>query len=351
MSELDARGVDVRFGSTRALDSVDLCVEGGRILALVGPSGSGKSTFLRAVAGFVTPDAGTIRVGGRTLVGDGVPVPPERRGLGMVFQHHAVWPHMSVAENVAYPLRRARWNRVDREKRVAEVLATVELGDLADRAPDTLSGGQRQRVSLARALVARPEVLLLDEALSALDEPLRASLRLMLRRLAAENELTMVHVTHDRDEALAIGDQVAVLDRGRVVQVGSPAELDASPRSEFVARFLHDAACVAGRMSGGRFRSDDGRVSVPAAALGFPSGPVDGPAYLALPPDGLELVEESTGEGVLPVEVLTSLYGRRGRTVICRSGDLELRVLTPGVDDALPSTRGARVRRGFVYSR
>ena len=351
MSELDARGVDVRFGHAVALDSVDLHVDSGQILALVGPSGSGKSTFLRAVAGFVSPDAGTIRVGDRTLVGEGVMVPPERRRLGMVFQHHAVWPHMSVAENVAYPLRRARWNRTDREERVAEALATVELGDFADRAPDTLSGGQRQRVSLARALVARPDVLLLDEALSALDEPLRASLRLMLRRLAAEKQLTMVHVTHDRDEALAIGDRVAVLERGRVVQAGSPAELDSAPNSEFVARFLHDATCVAGHVGSGGFRADDGSVSVPLDALDFPSGRVDGPAHLALPPDGLELVAEPTGPGVLPVEVVTSLYGRRGRTVICRSGSLEVRVLTPGVDDAVPSARGALVRRGFVYAR
>lgn len=351
MSELDASGVDVRFGDSLALDSVDLRVGAGEILALVGPSGSGKSTFLRAVAGFVTPDAGSIRVGDRVLVGDGVMVPPERRGLGMVFQHHAVWPHMTVAENVAYPLRRARWNRVDREKRVAEALATVELGELAERSPDTLSGGQRQRVSLARALVARPEVLLLDEALSALDEPLRASLRLMLRRLAAENRLTMVHVTHDRDEALAIGDRVAVLNRGQVVQVGSPAELDSSPGSEFVARFLHDATCLPGLMGRDGFRADDGSVHVPAEALEFPSGAVDGPAHLALPPGGVELVAEPTGAGVLPVEIVTSLYGRGGRTVICRSGALELRVQTPGVHDALPEARGARVRRGFVYSR
>lgn len=351
MSELDASGVAVRFGPTRALDSVDLRVETGQILALVGPSGSGKSTFLRAVAGFVTPDAGTIRVGSRVLVGDGVMVPPERRGLGMVFQHHAVWPHMSVAENVAYPLRRARWNRSDREKRVAEVLATVELGDFADRAPDTLSGGQRQRVALARALVARPEVLLLDEALSALDEPLRASLRLMLRRLAAEKELTMIHVTHDRDEALAIGDRVAVLNGGRLVQEGSPAQLDASPNSEFVARFLHDAACVTGQMSGDGFRSDGGDLLVPTSALDFPSGPVEGPAHLALTPDGVELAAESGGDAVLPVEVVTSLYGRTGRTVICRSGDLEVRVLTSETGDAQPTARGVRVRRGFVYSR
>lgn len=351
MSELDASGVAVRFGSTRALDSVDLRVDSGQILALVGPSGSGKSTFLRAVAGFVAPDAGTIRVGDRVLVGDGVMVPPERRGLGMVFQHHAVWPHMSVAENVAYPLRRARWNRTDREKRTAEVLTTVELGDFADRAPSTLSGGQRQRVALARALVARPEVLLLDEALSALDEPLRASLRLMLRRLAAEKELTMIHVTHDRDEALAIGDKVAVLNQGRLVQAGSPVELDSSPNSEFVARFLHDAACVTGQMGADGFRSDDGNLLVPTDALNFPSGPVDGPAHLALTPDGVELAAESCGDAVLPVEVVTSLYGRAGRTVICRSGDLELRVLTPETGDVQPSARGVLVKRGFVYGR
>lgn len=351
MPELEATDVSVHYGDARAVDSVNLRVDTGRILALVGPSGSGKSTLLRAVAGFVRPSSGAIRVGDRILVDDDVMVPPERRGLGMVFQHHAVWPHRSVAENVAYPLRRARWNRVDRERRVAEILETVGLGEMADRAPDTLSGGQRQRVALARAVVGRPDVLLLDEALSALDEPLRANLRLMLRRLATEYDLTMIHVTHDREEALAIGDEVAVLDRGRIVQVATPAELDASPNSEFVARFLHDATCVSGSVSGGGFRSEDGRVTVLADALRFPAGEVDGPAHLALPPDGMVMVPEIDGEGVLPVEVITSLYGREGWTVICHFGDLELRILTPQPVAERGQRAGVRVRRALVYPR
>lgn len=353
MPELEATGVSVHYGDTCAIDAVDLRVGPGRILALVGPSGSGKSTLLRAVAGFVRPSSGSIRVGGRILVDDDEMMPPERRGLGMVFQHHAVWPHRSVAENVAYPLRRARWSRVDRARRVAEILETVGLAEMADRAPDTLSGGQRQRVALARAVVGRPDVLLLDEALSALDEPLRANLRLMLRRLATEYDLTMIHVTHDRQEALAIGDEVAVLDRGRIVQVATPAELDASPNSEFVARFLHDATCVSGSVSTDGFRSEDGRLTVPADALRFPAGPVDGPAHLALPPGGMAMVSATEGEDVLPVDVITSLYGREGWTVICHSGDLELRVLSSerGVRDGGAQPAAVQVQRALVYPR
>ncbi|MCT1710641.1 ABC transporter ATP-binding protein [Dietzia cinnamea] len=354
MPELDARGVSVRFGETVALEDLDVRVDSGRILTLVGPSGSGKSTFLRAVAGFERPSAGTIRVGDRTLVGGGVHLPPEERGLGMVFQHHAVWPHLSVADNVAYPLRRAKVPAARRRALVAEALETVELGELARRRPDTLSGGQRQRVSLARAVVARPSVLLLDEALSALDEPLRASLRLVLRRLAAEHGLTMVHVTHDRGEALALGDEVAVLHRGRLVQCDVPDRLDAAPNSAFVAGFLHDATLVDGTVDGDGFRSDDGGITLGADVLTGPAGTVRGPATLALLPGGLDLVTPDVAEGRIGAEFITSLYGRSGRTVICRHGDTELRILTPAGTAApgrVGEAVGVDVRRGFVYPR
>ena len=376
MPELVAHGVGVRFGETVALDNLDVRVDSGRILALVGPSGSGKSTFLRAIAGFERPTAGTIRVGDRTLVGDGIHLPPEERGLGMVFQHHAVWPHLSVEDNVAYPLRRAKVPAARRRRLVAEALETVELADFARRRPDTLSGGQRQRVSLARAIVARPGVLLLDEALSALDEPLRASLRLMLRRLAAEHDLTMVHVTHDRGEALAIGDEVAVLHRGRLVQCDVPDQLDAAPNSAFVAGFLHDATLVDGTVSGDGFRSDTGGITLRPDALTGPAGSVTGPATLALLPAGLALstpgagVETAAGSEFGPgvgagpgvgggpdrigAEFVTSLYGRSGRTVICRHEDIELRVLVPtgtAVPTRVGEAVGIDVRRGFVYPR
>ncbi|WP_314036407.1 ABC transporter ATP-binding protein [Dietzia sp. CH92] len=352
MPELDARGVSVRFGDTVALQDLDVHVDSGRILALVGPSGSGKSTFLRAVAGFEQPSAGTIRVGDRVLVGDGVHLPPEERGLGMVFQHHAVWPHLSVADNVAYPLRRAKVPAARRRTLVAEALETVELGEFARRRPDTLSGGQRQRVSLARAIVARPGVLLLDEALSALDEPLRASLRLVLRRLAAEHDLTMIHVTHDRGEALALGDEVAVLHRGTLAQCDVPDRLDAAPNSAFVAGFLHDATLVDGTVGPDGFRSDVGGITLAPDVLTGPAGPVTGPATLALLPSGLELATPGPAPGRIGAEFVTSLYGRGGRTVICRHGETELRVLAPAgaaVPGRVGEAVGVDVRRGVIY--
>lgn len=360
MPDLVARGVDVRFGETAALDSLDLEVGSGSILALVGPSGSGKSTFLRAIAGFERPSAGTIRVGDRYLFGDGVDLPPEQRGLSMVFQHHAVWPHMSVRDNVAYPLKRAGVPTAQRRERVAEALETVELGHLAGRRPDTLSGGQRQRVALARAIVARPGVLLLDEALSALDEPLRASLRLVLRRLSAEQGLTMIHVTHDRDEALAIGDRVAVLNRGRLMQCAAPEVLDSAPGSAFVAGFLHDATLVEGRVDADGFRSADGGITLGRDRLVAPAGAVEGPATLALMPGGLALATpgETQGktQGEVPdrigAEFLTSLYGRSERTMICRRGELEFRIPSPpggAMPSAVGEAVGIDVTRGFVY--
>lgn len=354
MPELVAKGIDVRFGETVALDALDVRVDSGKILALVGPSGSGKSTFLRAVAGFERPAAGSIRVGEQSLFGNGVDLPPEQRGLGMVFQHHAVWPHMSVEDNVVYPLRRARIPAARRRALVAEALETVELQDFSGRRPDTLSGGQRQRVSLARAIVARPGVLLLDEALSALDEPLRASLRLVLRRLAAEHGLTMVHVTHDRDEALAIGDEVAVLHRGRLLQCDTPERLDAEPGNAFVAGFLHDAALVEGDVDDGGFRSADGEITLYATTLSAPAGAVAGPATLALLPSGLELAPPGDAPGRIGAEFVTSLYGRSGRTVICRRGAVEFRILAaPGaaIPTAVGETVGIGVRRGLIYPR
>lgn len=352
MPDFVARGVDVRFGEITALDSLDLEVAAGSILALVGPSGSGKSTFLRAVAGFERPASGTIRVGDRHVFGDGVDLPPEQRGLSMVFQHHAVWPHMSVRDNVAYPLKRARVPAARRRERVAEALETVELGHLAGRRPDTLSGGQRQRVALARAIVARPDMLLLDEALSALDEPLRASLRLVLRRLSAEQGLTMIHVTHDRDEALAIGDRVAVLNRGRLMQCAAPEILDSAPTSAFVAGFLHDATLVEGRVDADGFRSTDGGITVGPDRLVEPAGAVTGPATLALMPGGLALAPAGEAPNRIGAEFLTSLYGRSERTVICRRGELEFRIPSPpgpAMPSAVGEAVGIDVTRGFVY--
>lgn len=319
MSQVTINAVSVSYGDRRVLDDISLDVPDGAILALLGASGSGKTTLLRSIAGFVDPATGTIRSGERTLVSaEGartVSVVPEKRNLAMVFQHHAVWPHMSVADNVGYPLRRARVPAEDRRTRIRQALAAVDLADCADRRPDTLSGGQRQRVALARAIVARPAALLLDEPFSAVDEPLRAALRLTLRRLVDTEGLTVILVTHDRDEALALADRIAVLDRGRLAQVGSPRELLERPGSPEVARFLQDATILDGSIDvDGSFHLTDGPLRVPADRI---DGGVPGPTRLALLPRGVHIATDSAASGPR-AEVEATFFGRTGSTVVCR---------------------------------
>ena len=241
MSSISLTNVTVTFpDGTVGLDNISLDVDDNEFIALVGPSGSGKTTLLRTIAGFLTPTSGSIHIGGTDMS----TVPPEKRGMGMVFQQHAVWPHMSVANNVAYPLRRTGIPTADISRRVTHALDLIGLGDFGSRRPASLSGGQRQRVALARAIVADPAVLLLDEALSALDEPLRDTLRRELVALTRTEGLTTVHVTHDRAEALAIADRIVVLDRGVIQQVATPQEILSRPASPHVAAFIADATIL-----------------------------------------------------------------------------------------------------------
>ena len=217
---------------------LDLAVRPGELVALLGPSGCGKTTTLRLVAGFLAPDAGEIRVGDRVLSSPTVVVPPERRRMAMIFQSYALWPHMTVAQNVAYGLRFAGAPRADRERRVEAMLQVVQLGGYGTRYPGELSGGQQQRVAVARALVVEPEILLLDEPLSNLDASLREEMRFEIRRLHEQFGITTLYVTHDQAEAMVISDRVAVLRDGRVVQAGAPQELFERPRTRFVAEFI-----------------------------------------------------------------------------------------------------------------
>lgn len=247
MSEIRLNQLTVQFpDGTVGLDGIDLQVRPEEFIALVGPSGSGKTTLLRTIAGFLAPSAGTVHIGGRDVSA----VPPEQRQIGMVFQQHAVWPHMSVARNIAYPLVRAGVPRARRAAAVERVLELVGLAGMGARRPESLSGGQRQRVALARAVVAEPSVLLLDEALSALDEPLRDALRRELVSLTRREGLTAVHVTHDRAEAFAIADRIVVLDQGRILQVAAPEELLRAPASPTVASFMCDATVLPARRVG-----------------------------------------------------------------------------------------------------
>lgn len=336
MASVSLDSVSLRFpDGTLGLRDIDLHIEDGEFLALVGPSGSGKTTLLRTIAGFVAPTAGTVAIGDRTVADPRTLTAPEDRGLGMVFQQHAVWPHWNVARNIDYPLRRSGVGRAERAQRVEEALDMVGLSGLGRRNPATLSGGQRQRVALARALVARPQVLLLDEALSALDEPLRDRLRLELHTLTRELGLTVVHVTHDRSEALALADRVAVLDGGRIQQIGTPAELVSSPSSAFVANFLSDATVVEGRLDDRGFQARDFALRIPVPALA-PVGTGAGTEVCAaiLPSDitveeyPLELPPDGADERMATVR--SALFTTDGSDLVLDWNGLRLRARTLG---------------------
>jgi sulfate transport system ATP-binding protein len=235
------RGLHKSFGGAPVLDDVDLSVEDGEFVALLGPSGSGKTTLLRLIAGLEQPNAGTVVIGARDAAG----LAPGARGIGFVFQHYALFGNMNVFENVAFGLRvrprRTRPARAAIRSRVEQLLALTRLEGLGPRLPGQLSGGQRQRVALARALAVEPQLLLLDEPFGALDQTVRVELRTWLRALHGRLGLTSIFVTHDQEEAFALADRVVLLNRGRVEQVGSPAELRASPASAFVRSFVAEA--------------------------------------------------------------------------------------------------------------
>lgn len=254
MSDLTLRGLTKRFGDAAAVDDVHLDVASGEAVVLLGPSGCGKTTTLRMIAGFERPSDGTISIGESVVAGDGIFVPPEKRRVGMVFQSYALWPHMTVAENVAFGLttRRPRPDKEVLRAKAEEAMEMVQLPGLGGRYPHELSGGQQQRVSLARALVTRPGVLLLDEPLSNLDSRLREDMRRQIRGLQQELGITMVYITHDRTEALGLADRVVSLRAGQIQQVASPAEIYSRPTSTFVARALGAANIVPGEWEGGR---------------------------------------------------------------------------------------------------
>ena len=237
-ASISIRGLRKTYGEAVAVDGIDLEVANGEVMALLGPSGCGKTTTLQLLAGFLKPDAGEIRVGDRVVSTPRAVVPPERRNMSLIFQSYAVWPHKTVRENVAFGLQVRRVGRADIASRVAGVLRTVRLDQLADRYPAELSGGQQQRVALARAIVVEPEILLLDEPLSNLDANLREEMRFEIRRLHDQTGITMVYVTHDQSEAMVTADRIAVMNGGRVEQVASPYEVYERPTTQFVAAFI-----------------------------------------------------------------------------------------------------------------
>jgi len=234
ISAVRVRGLRKNYGQVAALDGVDLDIRPGEFFTMLGPSGSGKTTLLRLIAGFERPDAGTIELGGRDISN----VPPYARDVNTVFQDYALFPHMSVAQNIEYGLRVKRVPRPERRSHAQRALEMVRLSGLGDRKPAQLSGGQRQRVALARAMVNEPQVLLLDEPLGALDLKLRQEMQLELQHVQREVGITFVYVTHDQEEALSMSDRIAVLSRGRIEQVGTPLEVYERPMTDFVAGFI-----------------------------------------------------------------------------------------------------------------
>jgi iron(III) transport system ATP-binding protein len=306
---IDVRGVSKRFGELEVLLDVDLRVEPGRIVALLGSSGCGKTTLLRAIAGLERLDAGEVRVGNRVLsaAARGVHVPPEKRRVGMVFQDWALFPHLTVAQNVGYGLPRSE----RRGPRVATALHMVGLDGLGERQPATMSGGQQQRVALARALAPQPGVLLLDEPFSNLDSTLRVQVRTEVHQLLADLGVTTVFVTHDQEEAFVLGDEVAVMQAGRIVQQARPAELYARPASPWVATFVGDANLVAGDGRGDHAVTAVGDVALDVSGSGASArGPVEvvlRAEQLRLDPLGAGTAD--TGRGVPATVQLTEYYG------------------------------------------
>jgi len=270
MAAIVLAGIGKRFGATVAVDGVDLEIAEGRFVALLGPSGCGKSTLLRMISGLETPSAGRIAIGGRDVTA----LPPEQRNVGLMFQSYALFPHMTVAENLRFPLRMRRGlARAEEDSRIARALALVRLPDIGARLPRQLSGGQQQRVAFARALIDEPDLLLLDEPLSNLDARLRDEMQLELAELRRQIPITTIMVTHDQHEALALADEVVVMRAGRIEQVGAPAAIYAAPATPFVAEFLGAANLVAVALAG------------------------EGAAWRARLPDGVEIAVEAPADG------------------------------------------------------
>jgi iron(III) transport system ATP-binding protein len=246
LAPVELRGLTKRFAALSVVDNVSLRIDHGQLVCLLGPSGCGKTTTLRLIAGFLEPSDGEIRVGDRLVSSRVRTLPPEQRKMSMIFQSYALWPHMTVAENIVYGLRLRRMDRDTIAKKLAAILATTKLEPLAQRYPGELSGGQQQRVALARALIVEPETLLLDEPLSNLDANLREEMRFEIRRLHDEYRYTTVYVTHDQSEAMTTADLIAVMNSGRIDQLGTPEEIYARPESEFVARFIGASNVIKG---------------------------------------------------------------------------------------------------------
>ncbi|CAN5755981.1 ABC transporter ATP-binding protein [soil metagenome] len=338
-------GLVKRFRKVVAVDGIDLDIAAGEFFSLLGPSGCGKTTTLRLIAGFERPNAGEIGVGGVDMSA----TPPHRRPVNTVFQHYALFPHLNVHDNVGFGLRFTDADTDDRRRRVSEALDLVQLGDLGQRMPAQLSGGQQQRVALARALVLNPSVLLLDEPLGALDAKLRKLLQVELKALQERIGITFLYVTHDQEEALTMSDRLAVIDGGRIRQIGTPREVYESPEHAFVADFLGAAnlldAVASGVDQDGRARVTVSDVDLRASAV---RGDLNGPVKLVIRPERvmLETVDDgaATRDNTLRGVVERSVFQGAATQVLVRvAEDRQIQVLVPNQGNETPWPAGTDV--------
>lgn len=327
-TRVELHGIVKSYGGTRVLHGVDLDIAPGEFVSLLGPSGCGKTTLLRVLAGLEGADEGTVLLGG----GDVSRVPTNRRDIGMVFQSYSLFPHLRVVDNTAFGLRRRGVGKTEAARRALDALALVGLADLADRFPHQLSGGQQQRVALARALVTEPRVLLLDEPLSALDAKVRVQLRDEIRRIQLRLGITTVFVTHDQEEALAVSDRIAVMNAGRIEQIGSPEELYTTPATAEVAAFVGLSSVVSGV-------ADGEHVAVWGQRLPLQT-PADGPVDVYLRPENVRFTSAEDAATDALVEESTFLGSMRRTLVRTESGEL-VRVQH---DPAVHPSFGDRVR-------
>ena len=338
LPHLELENLTKRFGDVTSVDHVSLSVERGEFICLLGPSGCGKTTTLRMIAGFLEPDEGRIRVGDKVVSQPGSVVPPERRNMGMIFQSYAVWPHMTVRDNVAYGLKMRGVESAERRRRADGALAAAKLSELADRYPAELSGGQQQRVALARALAPAPEILLLDEPLSNLDANLRGDMRLEIRRLHEEFRDTSIYVTHDQLEAMTMADRIVVMNAGGIEQIGTPQDVYDRPNSRFVARFIGGSNVIDAQHVSGN------EVSVRGHAIHVGQGEFAGPGRemgVCVKTHDVEIIPEAQANGannVLSGVVRSQAYLGSHRDYVVDVGQ-DLLVAAPAAIELAPGSK------------
>jgi iron(III) transport system ATP-binding protein len=339
MAHLELVNLTKRYNGVASVDGVSLQVEKGEFICLLGPSGCGKTTTLRMIAGFLEPDGGEILVNGKRVSAPGAVVPPERRNMGMIFQSYAIWPHMTVLDNVAYGLKMQKVPAAKRQEEARGMLNAARLTDHADKYPAALSGGQQQRVALARALAPNPDILLLDEPLSNLDANLRGDMRFEIRRLHEQFHNTSIYVTHDQVEAMTMADRIVVMNAGKIEQIGSPQDVYDRPMSRFVARFIGASNVIDARhVSGNRVEAFGHALEI---GLGEFPGPGRDMAFCVKTHD-VELVpgERPEGNNVVPGVVRGQAYLGSHRDYVVDIGQ-ELLIAAPATLDVAAGTKVA----------